>query len=322
MSDSPWDNEPDTGSSPPRPESISDLKGLEQYSPRQFKPELNARDRFVGAIAAILLAPLVIDVPIAAIMRSGGGNRESEFIFILALVSVTVAKFCLLAIWLAWGGSRLIWRVIVVFASLLFTCFLITHDDRATEAYSTVLLACATLACAIASPKLFGVRWASADCASSTACDAKLAHTTRQFTLVDMFIWTATVAVVIGVIRWLGFPREALQANPVELAMIVGCGIGYPAAATLLAMWAALAPSPNVGPRCVLAWLAMLVLLCPILGLIGAGARDSGEAVLTIVAAMSATMFLVFAPLVVLRSWGHRLVRQSKLPYGAMLRHG
>jgi hypothetical protein len=311
MSDSPWD-EPDEDNSPSLPEPSGVLNGGERYRPQSFRPELNARDRFVAAIAAILLAPLVIDVPMAAIVRGGIGRREPEFIFMLAMFSVSVAKFCLLAIWLAWAGSRLIWRVIVVFASLLFTCLAFAYDTRATEGYSTVLLGCAALAAASAIPKLFGVRWVNQD-SDAIAKNAGPAHTARQFTLVDMFIWTATVAVVVGVIRWLGFPRDVLNPNPIAWLLIVGCGLGYPAAGALLAMWAALAPSPNVGSRCVVAWFVMIGLLSPFLLMIAAGARqESGEALLITIGAMSSTMFLVFAPLLVLRSWGHRLVRQRR----------
>lgn len=313
MTSDPWSNDPDFDNSPSLPRGEFDVPN--QYSPRPFKPELNTRDRFVGAIAAILLAPLVIDVPMALIVRGSALHREPEFIFMLAMFSISVAKFCLLAIWLAWGGSRLICRVIVVFASLLFTCFAFAYDARATEGYSTVLLACAAIAGASAIPKLFGVRWVSENGNGTTADAATPAHTARQFTLVDMFIWTATVAVVAGVIRWLGPPTDLLRMNPIELLLVVGCSLGYPSAGTLLTMWAALAPSPNVGPRCVVAWFVMIGLMSPFLLMIAAAARqESGEALLVIVGAMSSTMFLVFAPLLVLRNWGHRLVRERRPP--------
>jgi hypothetical protein len=193
------------------------------------------------------------------------------------------------------------------------------YDTRATEGYSTVLLACAALAGALVVPKLFGIRWLSADRVGGTASDAKPTHTARQFTLLDMFIWTATVAVVVGVIRWLGFPKDLLRMEPLGFLLIVGCGLGYPAAGTLLAMWAALARGPDVGPRCVVAWLAMIGLLSPILLIVGATARqEAGEAILIIVGAMSSTMFLVLAPLLVLRSWGYRLVRQRRPAFAQM----
>jgi len=316
MTSPPWRNDPNFGGPPSLPEPGSEIRSLGHYSPRPFKPELNARDRFVGAIAAILLAPLVIDVPMAAMMRGGLGRREPEFIFMLAMFSISVAKFCLLAIWLAWGGSRLIWRVIVVFASLLFTCFAFAYDAHATEGYSAILLACAAIAGASAIPKLFGVRWVSADGGANSADATKPAHAARQFTLVDMFIWTATAAVVAGVVRWLGFPRDVVH---IEMLLVVGCSLGYPAAGTLLAMWAALAPSPNVGPRCVIAWFVMIGLMSPFLLMIAATARqEGGVALLWIVGAMSSTMFLVFAPLLVLRNWGHRLVRERRPPFATM----
>jgi len=307
---SPWRNDPNFGHPPSLPSG--ELDGTNQYRPRPFQAELNAHDRFVGAIAAILLAPLVIDVPMAALARGGLGHREPEFIFMLAMFIISVAKFCLLAIWLAWAGSRLIWRVIVVFASLLFTCFAFAYDAHATEGYSTVLLACAAIACASAIPKLFGVRWISENTVRSSADATKPAHAARQFTLVDMFIWTATVAVVAGVIRWLGFPRELIHMHPLETLLIVGCSLGYPAAGTLLTMWAALAPGPNVGPRCVIAWFVMIGLMAPFLLLVAGGGSE--EALMVIAGAMSSTMFLVFAPLLVLRNWGHRLVRERRPP--------
>jgi hypothetical protein len=321
MSNPPWRDDPNFGGRPSLPGE--ELDGANRYRPRPFQAELNARDRHGAAIAAILLAPLVIDVPMAAIMRGGLGRREPEFIFMLAIVSISVAKFCLLAIWLAWGGSRLIWRVIVVFASLLFTCFAFAYDAHATEGYSAVLLACAAIAGASAIPKLFGVRWVSENAGAGSAGAIAAARPARQFTLVDMFIWTATVAVVAGVIRWLGFPREPIQMHPVETLLTVGCTLGYPSAGTLLTMWAALAPSPNVGPRCVIAWFVMIGLMSPFLLMIAAGARqEAGVALLIIVGAMSSTMFLVFAPLLVLRNWGHRLVRERRPPFATTAYRG
>jgi len=86
----------------------------------------------------------------------------------------------------------------------------------------------------------------------------------------------------------------------------------------LLAMWAALAPSPNVGPRCMIAWFVMIGLMSPFLLMIAATARqESGAILLTVVGAMSSTMFLVFAPLLVLRNWGHRLVRERRGAFAA-----
>jgi hypothetical protein len=321
MTSPPWRNDPNFGGPPSLPSSEFGVPN--HYSPQPFKPELNARDRFVGAIAATLLAPLVIDVPMAAIVRGGLGHREPGVIFILAMFSILVAKFCLLAIWLAWGGSRLIWRVIVVFASLLFTCFAFAYDAHATEWYSAVLLASAAIASATAIPKLFGVRWVSENAGAGSAEATTLARTARQFTLVDMFIWTAAVAVVAGVIRWLGFPGELTQRDPAGMLLIFGCWLGYPAAGTLLAMWAALAPSPNVGPRCVIAWLVMIVLMSPFLLMIVAGdPREGGVTLLVTVGAMSSTMFLVFAPLLVLRNWGHRLVRERRGAFAAKAYRG
>jgi hypothetical protein len=178
MTSPPWRDDPNFGGPPSLTGEEPD--GANRYRSRPFQAELNAHDRHVAAIAAILLAPLVIDVPMAAIMRGGLGRREPEFIFMLAMFSISVAKFCLLAIWLAWGGSRLIWRVIVVFASLLFTCFAFAYDAHATEGYSAVLLACAAIAGTSAIPKLFGVRWVSDGGRARSTDASRFAHAARQ----------------------------------------------------------------------------------------------------------------------------------------------
>jgi len=283
----------------------------------------NPPTRFTLAVAAALLSPLLIDVPIAALMRAGLGRDEPGVVFQLVFYCVTGAKFCLLAVWLAWGSSRTIWRVIVVFVSLLFTCLAFAYDAHATEGYSVVLLACVAISGICAIPKLLGIRWVNEDDLGTEARADAPGHMARQFTLVDLFIWTATVAVVTGVIRWLGFPRDLLQMNPLEMLLVFGCGLGYPAAGTLLSMWAALAPGPNVGNRCGLAWLAMIGLLSPFLLMMAGGeGHQAGAAILTVIGVMSASMFLVFAPLLMLRSWGDRLVRLAKSSVVQMPRGG
>ena len=83
-------------------------------------PSFDWRLRLLPAIVAAWLSPIVIDGMISAVAHSM--HREPGVVVLVIVVSVEIAKFCLLATWLAWGGSRAVLRVIVVFISLMITC--------------------------------------------------------------------------------------------------------------------------------------------------------------------------------------------------------
>jgi hypothetical protein len=278
-------------------------------------PSFDWRLRLLPAIVAALLSPIVIDGMISAVAHSM--HREPGVVVMVIVVSVEIAKFCLLATWLAWGGSRAVLRVIVVFISLLFTCviFGVAGEPGATQFWSMLLLVQIFLACLIALPKLWGCRWFSAEelPLADPAAANSLGKRVRQFSLVDLFMWTATVAVVSGIVRWLGFPTDVLENNIGEFifaSLVLLYAVAVFAVGTLLSIWIAMSPSPRIKRRVTISSIGMTAAISPVLLMVMASAgRESGQIVLFLLATTALSMLLVAGPLAVLRSFGDRVVR-------------
>jgi hypothetical protein len=298
-------------------------------------PSFDWRLRLLPAIVAALLSPIVIDGMISAVAHSM--HREPSVVVMVIVVSVEIGKFCLLATWLAWGGSRAVVRVIVVFISLLFTCviFGVAGEPGATQFWSMLLLVQIFLACLIALPKLWGCRWFSVE--ELPLADPAAAHSlgkrVRQFSLVDLFMWTATVAVVSGIIRWLGLPGDLIIITSdefiLELLLLLYV-VALLAVGSLLSIWIAMPPSPRISRRVTISSIGMTAAISPVLLMVMASAgREAGEIVLFLFATTALSMLLVAGPLAVLRSFGDRVVRirrynrpiqQPAKPTGALSR--
>jgi MFS family permease len=295
VGENPWDSPDDEIEN--RPVSAAALT-LEQ----------ERRGRFILSLVAVLLAPFVIDLPITALFRVSAGHGDPGVPAVVLGVSIFIARFSFLGMWLAWGGSRLIWRIMATYISLFFSCavFGISNEDRhATEAYSMAMLLITIFAAMMAIPKLFGIRWVLVQELDNPAA---VSHQRRQFSLIDMFLWTFTVAFVLGVFRWLGFPDFRGEPSVIWFFIVTGIGLGAPAVASLLSMWAALHRSDDVQMRIIVSSVMVLLLLSPLLLLSGAG-NASGEALFALLFTIVGTLFCLMAPLFALRSWGHRLIR-------------
>ncbi|HEY2882761.1 MAG TPA: hypothetical protein VGJ15_10015 [Pirellulales bacterium] len=271
--------------------------------------EQQQRGRFIMSVVAVLLAPFVIDLPITALFHANFDRGEPGVPAAVLGVSLFIARFSFLGMWLAWGGSRLIWRIMATYLSLLFSCAVygISREDRhATEAYSMAMLLVTVFAAMLAIPKLFGIRWVLLQELDS---EDKISQPyRRQFSLLDMFLWTFTVAFVLGVFRWLGFPNLQGEASLAWFFLVTTIGLGMPAIAALLSMWAALHRGEEVQLRIALAAGFTLLLLSPLLLIAGIG-NARGEAVVAILFTIAGSLFCLIAPLLLLRSFGHRLIR-------------
>src|SRR5437868_760690 len=84
------------------------------------------QSRFAIAALTVLASPFLVDGLVTALLHGIRGDS----IFITVLFGLIVAKFGLVAMWLGWGGSRTIWRMLIVMLSLLFTSLVIPGIDR------------------------------------------------------------------------------------------------------------------------------------------------------------------------------------------------
>ena len=124
----------------------------------------------------------------------------------------------------------------------------------------------------------------------------------------DLFVWTATVAVVSGIIRWLGFPVDLSEGDRNGEFLIFFYGIAVLAIGTLLSIWIAMPQSPHVGRRIAISSFGMVMVISPIL-LMATSGPAAGEALFALLGTTALSMLLVAGPLLVLRNLGDRIVR-------------
>ncbi len=249
---------------------------------------------FWGLVALILFSPLWIDLPAFLAMFSGW-SPALQVVF----MSLQVAKFCLMAIWLAWGGSRVLWRMIVVGSSLLGTSVILARTfpwggTVVPQLWWLTMLATAT---GIAVPRLLGVRWARI--ASERRPAALPEKPSRQFALLDMFLWTATAACVFGVFRWLPLPDE------IVLYIYLGIGTLLFIVGSLGSMWAILGTNGPVLGRgtMVVAGMVFAGFVIAVL----TGMSSESEVVGYWLAFNALSTFCVMFGLLVTRRFGYRL---------------
>jgi hypothetical protein len=258
-----------------------------------------SRARSLLAVLLVLAAPFLVDAPVLAVLDA---QRGDSFLTPV-LLSIIAAKFGLMTMWSAWGGSWAFLRMLVVALSWCFTSQLIpVPPSDKFEIFAAVVLGTLLCGAVVALPRLFGVRWVTQrDLLGNRAAPSQRMY---QFSILDMFTWTTTTAVMAALVRWSGLP------NYIDVYSIIVFCI---AAAILIvgvwaAMWAGLTMRKFVGAR-VVATLALALLMG--LGtavLSGGRSEDVGYTI----AWFLCTEGCLLAACFIMRRNGHRLVRISK----------
>jgi hypothetical protein len=212
------------------------------------------RSRFLLGVLFVLASPFLVDAPAIKFSMTIHGDS----ILIPIFVGFVVAKFGLLAMWLGWGGSRAIWRMLILAVSWFFTCALIpgSYSDAA-QAFAVIYLLLVITAAFIAVPRLFGVRWIASSEDSAAVLGAT--HHAYQFSIFDLLVWTTTTAILAALVRVLGLP----QVFDVETVFFMCLACAMLIVGTLTAMWAQLAElaaGPSVAARAFITFALALVM--------------------------------------------------------------
>ncbi len=256
------------------------------------------QSQFAIAVLLVLASPFLVDALANSLLRAIRG----ESIVAPILVGVVFTKFGLLAMWLSWGGSCAIWRMLVVMVSLLFTSFAAPIDRNNPQLFIILFLIAMICSAMIALPRLFGVRWITSwDSPFGTVVAAKRLY---QFSIVDMLIWTMMTALVAGLIQWIGLP-EGIDLVGFVFTLI---GLAMLALGVLAAMWAELTVRPRIVGRVAAVYALAIVLALLIAGVTNAPA----EAVAYILAMFLTTASCLLGALFVLRCFNHRLIRHGR----------
>src|SRR5262245_46026054 len=103
-----------------------------------------------------------------------------------------LATGCGEAMWLAWGGANLLWRLIIVgFGMVMLTYFWAPDRDVFKIALSTTLASSVLLAI----PRLIGIH----RCRLDSDNVPQAIGASRQFSISNIFIWITSIALVLGV---------------------------------------------------------------------------------------------------------------------------
>jgi hypothetical protein len=193
---------------------------------------------FPIAIITIIVLALAM-TPIGKLMPRG---QKAELWQVIP-IGIVQAVMCGFAYWLGWGGSRVLFRLIVagIGLYLLYAAFSAMPGVRMAP-FAIITLCTSMIA---ATPRFFGLRQcrlSADDVPESTMRD-------RQFSLVDLFLWTMTAALLAGTARWVDLSdqmrRQNVEANFIASARLAIC--------TLAAMWAMLTLRGHVWMRLTIA---------------------------------------------------------------------
>jgi hypothetical protein len=260
-------------------------------------PALPPGLEFALAVMCAVFSPLLCDAPLGALTHSSGGY-DTVFIFCTLLAAAGV-RLGLLAIWLAWGQSRVVWRLPIVLPSVAFSILLWTGGRREEwlDIIPAMIFVVLGTALAAAIPRLFGIYRINLLDPPNSA-DGKVNE--GQFRLIDMFAWTATAAVLAGMMRWIGLPN-----NYEWIAVVVFTPVGSLMA--LAALWAALSRRALLSAR-LLAPFGVVFFIGTIFCSFTGG---DPEAIFYIYYTLTTAMALSLGALYVARRMGIRLVSRS-----------
>jgi hypothetical protein len=237
-------------------------------------------------------------LPLGALFR--GGPRDAMIIVICTVIAAAGVRLGLLAAWLAWGQLRAVWRLPIVLPSVALSAILWTGGDRREwlEVISPMMFVVLGVTLAAATPRLFGVYRINVFNPPRESADGNVNE--GQFRLIDLFAWTATAAVLAGMMRWIGLPRDREW-----VAIIIFVPVG--SLMVLAALWATLTKREQIGFRVLGAFgVAFAVAM-----ILGSFAAFNPEAMFYFFYTLLLAMGFLLGALYIARCVGVRLVSRS-----------
>jgi hypothetical protein len=254
--------------------------------------------RFALATLFALASPFFVDGLAVLILKSLKGQSP----IIVFAIGAMLGKFALLSMWLAWGSSRVIWRVLIIMVSVFFTTMVSQIDQDKPQFYLVVLLQVILCAGAIAIPRLFGARWVER---WTLRADEPVPMRRNQFSILDLLIWTTTFAIIASVMQAIGLPS---WMDIVEFGVLCLFAVPITSFFVLVAMWAELNKAEWIGGFVGLIYLFLLILTV----ILSAITRAPGEAFAYIFGTLATALTFILIVLHQFRRAGDRLVRARR----------
>ncbi len=190
------------------------------------------------------------------------------------------------------------WRLLIVLLNIIISVVIWTSGNDFREGLPLLLFLILAVSMVAAIPRLFGVHRINLHDPPADPTAQKVQGV--QFRLTDMFAWTATVALLAGIFRWVGLPHELEWLALIFVPPVAG-------AMVLIAMWAALSKAEPIYPRVLMA-LLLTVGIGTVLTMLMGG---QGDVALIIDGTLLIAMLLLIGCLYVVRRLGVRFVFQS-----------
>lgn len=228
----------------------------------------------------------------------GPSRGNSEIIIGCILSAAAMARFGCLAIWLAWGQSRVVWRLPMVLLNIVVSVAIWTAGSNSHNEMQFFLFFVLGVSVIAAIPRLFRVHRVNLKDPPGYLATREVRG--GQFRLTDMFAWTATAALLMGIVRWVGVPQEWEW-----LALILALPVA--GILVLVAMWATLTRAVSIHVR-VLSALLLTVGIATVLTMLMGG---QGDVALIINGTLLMTVLMTIGCLYVVRCLGVRLVLPS-----------
>lgn len=242
----------------------------------------------------------IVAMPVAAMMLIGLLLQNHTELWGAMKLGMVVAAMCGFAYWLAWGGIRVFFRLLVVSVGVFVLCLVlgISMRGRNNELVDFAMITMGTAA-VVTLPRLIGIR----RCHLASSGVPTLANG-RQFSLRDIFFWTTTAAFLAAVVRWSDLPSQ-LHPRRLEMHAYWSLRMG---SCTLLAAWAIFSNSNRIASRLA----AATILLAVISESIASLEKGNGKAEATLAVLIS--FMLLSTMFYILRRRGVRFAFGSSQP--------
>jgi hypothetical protein len=281
------------------PDSADEDFRMDAEPPVEDKPvdyeDFGRPSRFALATLFALASPFFVDGLAVLMLKSLNGQSP----IVVFAIGAILGKFALLSMWLAWGSSRVIWRVLIIMVSVFFSTMVSQIDPDKSQFYLVVLLQVILCAGAIAIPRLFGARWVER---WTLRAVEPVPVRRNQFSILDLLIWTTTFAIIAGVMQAIGLPT---WMGVVEFGVLCLFAVPITSFFVLVAMWVELNKAESIGGFVGLMYLFLLFLTV----ILAAITRAPGEAFAYIFGTLATALTFILIVLHQFRRAGDRLVR-------------
>jgi hypothetical protein len=253
-------------------------------------------------ISLLFLASATIDGIAACNVDQSGHFRGMPNLYEIALLALVLSQVSLVSIWLALGRTASSLRMLCsVGVIMLLSCAPLLVSSRYHGRVVLLFGVGGIVAVCLLVARTLGLR-----CVHELDRDSKSGHARWQFSIIQLLVWTAALAVLLGLFKWTGFFDAFSPEVSISVAGMLFLGPGR-ALVTFAALWMMLGRGIPIrrAPALIVAEIASLALPTVLFHM--PGRNEMG----TLVSFMAVEAAVFVGTLLVFRKIGYR-VRWNK----------